>query len=117
MLEFIINTCFWTLAFYGLFELVKNVIYLCTYTKCKADGIHVIVTVKNQEDKIEGFLRSILFKILYGKEDYIQNVIVADLKSDDSTKEIAQKLQQDCEMIKVVSWKECKDIIDLIDGE
>lgn len=117
MFDFFINTALWTFAFYGLFEFIKNIIYLCTYTKCKADGIHVIVTVKNQEDKIEGFLRSILFKILYGKEDYIQNVIVADLKSDDSTKEIAQRLAQDYDVIKVVSWKECKDIIDLIDND
>lgn len=117
MLDFFINTLFWTFAFYGLFEFVKNIFYLCTYTKCKSDGINLIVTVKNQEDKIEGFLRSLTFKILYGKEDTIKNIIVADLKSDDKTKEIVQKLSIDNEMIKVVSWKECKDIIDLIDGE
>ena len=90
---------------------------MCTYTKCKSDGINLIVTVKNQEDKIEGFLRSLTFKILYGKEDTIKNIIVADLKSDDKTKEIVQKLSIDNEMLKVISWKECKDIIDLIDGE
>lgn len=117
MLEFVLNTIFWTFAFYGFFEFIKSVIYLCTYTKCKADGIHVIITVKNQEDKIEGFLRSLIFKILYGREDTIKNIIVADLKSEDKTKEIAQKLSQDNEMLKVVSWKECKDIIDLIDGQ
>jgi len=117
MFEFFINTFLWTFAFYGLFEFIKNIIYLCTYTKCKSDGIHVIITVKNQEDKIEGFLRSLIFKILYGKEENIKNVIVADLKSIDNTKEIAQKLSIDNEIIKVVSWKECKDIIDFINEE
>jgi len=117
MLEFFINTFIWTFAFYGLFEFLKNIVYLCTYTKCKLDGINVIVTVKNQEDKIEGFLRSLVFKILYGKEDSIKKIIVADLKSDDKTKEIVQKLSIDNEMIKVLSWKECKDIIDLIDQD
>lgn len=115
MLEFIINTVVWTFAFYGLFEFIKNIIYLCTYTKCKYDGINLIVTVKNQEEKIEGFLRSLIFKILYGKEDAINNIIVADLKSEDNTKKIVQMLSHDNDMIKVVSWKECKDIIDLID--
>ena len=115
MVEFIINTIFWTLAFYGLFELVKNILYISTYTKLKADGIYLILAVKNQEDKIEGFLRSILFKILYGKEEYLKNIIVADLKSKDKTKEIAKKMEKDYEMIKVISWKECKDIIDNID--
>ena len=115
MLQFVLNTIFWTLAFYGFFELIKNIIYITTYTKLKADGIHVIITVKNQEDKIEGILRSILFKIMYGKEDYIQNVIIADLHSKDKTKEIVKKIEQDNEIIKVLSWKECKEIIDNVD--
>ena len=75
------------------------------------------MAVKNQEDKIEGFLRSILFKILYGKEDNIKNIIVADLKSKDKTKEIAKKMGEDYEILKVVSWKECKEIIDGVDVE
>ena len=115
MLEFVVNTIFWTLAFYGLFELIKNIIYIGACTKFKVDGINVIITVKNQEDKIEGFLRSILFKILYGKEDYIKSVIVADLKSEDNTKEIIKKMEEDYNLLKAVSWKECKEIIDNID--
>ena len=54
-------------------------------------------------------------KILYGKEEYIKNIIVADLKSDDKTKEIAKKMSEDYEQLKVISWKECKDIIDNLD--
>ena len=34
----------------------------------------------------------ILFKILYGREDYLKNIIVADMESSDNTKEIAKKL-------------------------
>lgn len=89
--------------------------YISEYTKFKAKGIYLIIAVKNQEDKIEGFLRSSLFKILYGKEEYIKNIIVADLKSDDKTKEIAKKMSEDYEQLKVISWKECKDIIDNLD--
>ena len=114
-MEFVLNTIFWTLAFYGLYELIKNILYIGEYTKFKAKGIYLIIAVKNQEDKIEGFLRSSLFKILYGKEEYIKNIIVADLKSDDKTKEIAKKMSEDYEQLKVISWKECKDIIDNLD--
>ena len=114
-MEFIFKTIFWTLAFYGLYELIKNILYISEYTKFKAKGIYLIIAVKNQEDKIEGFLRSSLFKILYGKEEYIKNIIVADLKSDDKTKEIAKKMSEDYEQLKVISWKECKDIIDNLD--
>ena len=115
MLEFLFNSIFWTLAFYGLFELIKNIIYISTYTKFKTDGIYLILAVKNQEDRLEGFLRSMIFKVLYGKEEYIKNIIVADLRSEDKTKEIAKKMENDYEMIKVINWKECKEIIDNID--
>lgn len=114
-MEFILNTIFWTLAFYGLFEIVKNIIYLHTYTQFRSTGIYLIIAVKNQEEKIEGFLRSILFKILYGKENDLKNIIVADLKSNDNTKEIAKRLSTEYECLKVITWKECKDIIDNVD--
>ncbi len=114
-MELILNTIFWTLAIYGLFEIIKNIIYLCTYTKLTSDGIYIIIAVKNQEEKIEGFLRATLFKILYGREDYFKNVIVADLKSSDNTKEIAKRLSDEYECLKVISWKECKEIIDNVD--
>ncbi len=115
MLNFILSTIFWTLAFYGLFELVKNIIYIYTYTKLKSDGIYVIIAVKNQEDKIEGFLRSILFKILYGREEELKNVIVADLESKDDTKAIVKKLSKDYECLKVLSWKETRELMDNVD--
>lgn len=114
MLEFVLNTIFWTLAIYGLYEIIKNIIYITTYTKMKADGIYVIIAVKNQEEKIEGFLRSILFKILYGKEDNLKNIIVADLESEDNTKEIVKKLSNDYDVLKVATWKECKEIMDSV---
>ena len=76
MLEFILSTIFWTLAFYGLFE---------------------------------------LFKILYGREEYFRNIIVADLESTDKTKEIAKKLSKEYECLKVINWKECRDLMDNID--
>lgn len=114
-MEFILNTIFWTLALYGLFEIIKNIINIFTYTKLQSDGIYLIIAVKNQEEKIEGFLRSTLFKILYGKEEYLKNIIVADLKSTDKTKEIAKKLSEEYECLKVITWKECKDIMDNVD--
>lgn len=115
MIDFILHVIFWTLALYGLFELIKNIIYLYTYTNLKSEGIYIIVAVKNQEDKIEGFMRSFLFKILYGKEDSLKNIIVTDLRSTDNTKEILKKLSDDYEILKVANWKECKEIMDNID--
>lgn len=112
MVNFILNSLLWILALYGLFEIVKTIIYLCTYTNLKSDGIYLIVAVKNQENKIEVFMRSLLFRFLYGNEDYLSNIIVTDLESTDNTKKILYHLEKDYDCIKVVNWKECKDIID-----
>lgn len=113
--NFIINSILWTFALYGLFELVKQILYMCTYTNMKADGIYIIIAIKNQEERIEGFLRSSLFKLLYGKEEYIKDIIVTDLGSTDKTKEIVEKMSIDYECVKTTNWKECKEIFDNID--
>lgn len=115
MWNFTLNATLWTLALYGLFEIIKTIIYIFSYTNLKSDGIYLIVAVKNQESKIEIFLRSIMFRVLYGKEDFIKEVIVADLDSKDNTMQILEKLQKDYDCLKVNNWRECKEIIDNIE--
>lgn len=115
MINYILNGVLWVLALYGLFELIKTIVYTYTYTNLKADGIYVIIAAKNQEKKIEGFLRSFLFRLLYGKEENVKDVIVVDLNSTDETKEILEKLGHDYENIKISNWRDCKEIIDSVD--
>ena len=114
MSSFIGTTILWTLALYGLWELIKSIFYICTYTNCKADGIYLIIAAKNQENKIEGFLRTILFRILYGKEENIKEIIVTDLDSEDNTKWIIEKLAKEHDVIKTCDWKDCKELMDTI---
>ena len=114
MVNFIINTCIWTLALYGLFEIIKNIIYISTYTNYKGSGIYIIIATKNQENKIEGFLRSCLFKIFYAKEENIKDIIVTDLQSSDKTMEIEEKVVKNMQGVKVLNWDECKELIDEI---
>lgn len=115
MAEFIINGIFWVLALYGLFEIIKNIIYMCTYTKLKPEGIYIIIAAKNQENSIEGFLRTILFRIIYGKEENIKEIMVTDLDSTDNTMDILNRLSKEYDNIKPIKWKECKEIIESID--
>ena len=112
--DFIFNTIIYTLAIYGLIEIVKEIIRIYTYTNLKSDGIYIIVAVKNQENKIEGFLRSFLFRIIYGKEENIKDIIIADLDSKDDTKNILNRLNKEYKDIKISNWNECKDIIENI---
>jgi len=116
MLDFITNAVIWILALYGLIEIIKTIYYISTCTNLESDGIYFIIAVKNQEEKIEGFMRSILFRILYGKEECIKNVIITDLGSTDKTKEIAKKLENDYKIINIMDWRNCKDLIDSIDN-
>ncbi len=115
MLNFITNAIIWVLALYGLIEIIKTIYYICTCANIESNGIYFIIAVKNQEEKLEGFMRSILFRIIYGKEECVKNVIIADLGSTDKTKEIAKKLEQDYNFIDLMDWKNCKDLIDNMD--
>lgn len=114
MLEFIKETIIWIFALYGFIEVIKSIKYAHTYANLKSDKMYFILAVKNQEDKIEGTVRSLLFRILYGKEDLINNVIIADLNSSDKTLEIAEKLEREYENVIAIDWKECKELIENI---
>ncbi len=115
MAQFVLNMILWTLAIYGLIEIVKTIYYICSYTNLKPDGIYLILAVKNQEEKIEGFVRNFLFRVIYGKEEHLKDIILTDLDSHDGTKEIIEKLGNEYDYIKVTNWRECKEIIDTIE--
>ena len=110
MLDFILNCILWVCALYGLIEIIKNAIYIHSCNKIKTDGIHMIVAVKNQEDTIEGFLRSLNFRIIYGNDDCIENFVVLDLNSTDNTKHIIENFSSDYPSIKVLNWTEFQEL-------
>ena len=110
MMDFFINCVLWVCAIYGIIEIVKNIIYVKSCNSIHPDGIHLVVAVKNQEDKIEGFLRSLNFRLLYGKEDNIEDIIVLDLNSNDNTKYIVDNFANDSSNVKVVNWNEFEEL-------
>ena len=67
MLDFILNALVYTLAIYGLIEIIKMIYYIMEYTNLNEDGIYIIISAKNQEKVIGGILRSVLIKIMYVK--------------------------------------------------
>jgi hypothetical protein len=110
MKDFILNCLLWVCALYGFFEIIKTCFYIYSCNKIKTDGLNIIVTVKNQEDKIEGFLRSLNFRLLYGKEGYIENIIVLDLNSNDNSKKIIDNLSDELPNIKLINWNEFEEL-------
>lgn len=113
-MNFILNSIIWILAIYGLLEIIKNIISIFSYSKLSDNGLYVIIATKNQEKCIESFLRSLLFRIIYGKEEYIKNLIITDLNSIDSTYDIELKLAQDYEQLRFMEWPDCKSFLDKI---
>lgn len=114
MLDFILFGILWTFAIYGFIEIIKKIYFTLTHVNHRNNGIYLIIATKNQEEKIEGVLRSVLFRFIYGKEENINNIIVTDLGSTDTTPEIIEKLSKDYETVEVLNWKECKDLIEKI---
>ena len=117
MINFFINVILWTLALYGFFEILKTILRTYLHPKISSSGIYLIIAVKNEENKIEGFLRSFLFKLLYGKEDNIDNIFVVDLNSSDKTPDILNILSKDYDCLKYTDLKSCTQIFDTISGE
>ena len=114
MSEFIINGVFWVLALYGLIEIVKALVDSFTYTDLSDKGIYVVVATKNREERIEGFIRSFLSRLLYKNENIGANIVIAGLDSQDKTDEILLKLEKEYRNVKFTNWEECKKIIDNI---
>lgn len=121
MIYFLLNIILWTLALYGLIEIIKTIVYSYTYSSRginDSDGIYLIVATKNQEENIEGFLRSNLLNALYGNKEnmrdvnYVKDIVVVDLSSEDKTREIIEKISKDSDCFRVIGWEECKNIID-----
>lgn len=114
MANFIFNVLLWTFALYGVFEIFKTLIHTYYHPKITSNGIYLFIAVKNEENKIEGFLRSILFRIIYGKEENIENIFVLDLNSTDKTSDILNMISRDYDCIKYTDLNNCKEILDNI---
>lgn len=98
MVYFILNTILWTMAFYGIIELAKQ-IFNSIY---KGKKEYLIILVKNEEKNIEWTIRKILIKIKMENIKNIEKIIIIDLGSNDNTKEILEKIEKDYAIIKFV---------------
>lgn len=115
MLNFFSSCIIWIFAIYGFIDFIKTIYNGRIHKRIETNGIYVIIAVKNQEQQIEMFLRSVIFRILYGKEEYLKNIIVTDLNSIDNTKEILEKFSEDYDEIKIAEWESLKQKLDNLD--
>ena len=111
MLDFLLNLTIWTLVMYAIFEIIRILLYYFILPKEEGEDTYIVITVKDGEEYIEGVLRSLIYKILYGKENNIKQILIIDLNSQDSTINIIKKLELDYTCIKLVEYGKYKDII------
>jgi len=107
----IIQVIIWILALYGLIEIVIETYRAC-FVLNNVKDMYILVAVKNQEEYIEGIVRSIVFKNLYDRNDEIfNNIIIADMGSTDNTVHILKKLCGEYEFLKVINCNESDQLM------
>jgi len=104
MLEVIAKSIACFLAVYGVIQMCLK---LCDYLmnlrfdKKKGD-IHIVITVKNQQDTIEGIVRSVVWKNLNNHNGgVIPEILIVDMGSTDDTPEILKRLHEEYDFIQV----------------
>lgn len=110
MLDFILTSILWILALYGLFEIIKTIIHIRKYPKISFTGTSFVITVHNQENNIEYFLRLLIYQMLYYNLS-IPEVIVVDLDSTDNTLDILHAFAKDFNFITVLSLEEYTSLL------
>ena len=112
MADFVLTSILWILALYGLFEIIKTIIHIHKYPAVSFNDTSFIITVHNQENNIEYFLKLFIYKILYSNLN-IPEIVIVDLNSTDKTLDILNNFAKDFSFIKVLTLDEYKDILSI----
>lgn len=103
MINIIMQSVICFLVVYAIIQIGINIYNKLLNTEVEEkDDLYIIITVKNLEDKIEGIIRSIVWKNLNTKQGgRIPNILVVDLGSDDETPLILERLCKEYSFIQV----------------
>ena len=110
MLDFILTSILWILALYGLFEILKTIVHVHTYPRSSFTDTSFVITVHNQENNIEYFLRLFIYKMLYDNLS-IPEIIIVDLNSSDNTLDIIRTFSRDFCFITVLTLDEYMSLL------
>ena len=102
MLTILIQSLICFFAVYGIIQMGINIYNELYKIPVKKDDIYIIITVKNQQDTIEGIIRSVVWKSLnntYG--GIVPNILVVDLGSTDDTMQVLNRLLTEYDFIQV----------------
>ena len=93
----------------------KALQYECYSNKWKAETkitpTYTVLTVKNNEDCIEGVIYSIIKEMRRNNLLFTQNILVVDLGSKDNTVKIVERLSQKYEFIHILHSNSYMDMV------
>ena len=88
---------------YGTVEIILNIVSNYQIKRMRRKSKYIIILEKNQEEKIEGIIRSLELEELTNKNNKFEETIIIDFNSTDSTKEILDRICKKNKNIKVLS--------------
>ncbi len=97
------------ICFFAVFGFIQLILRIkdTFFSGNGADNYAIVVTVKNQQDSVEGIIRAVVWNCLHnlgGKT--VPQIIAVDLGSDDDTYKILQRLSDEYDFIKVTNKEE-----------
>ncbi len=107
MLETFFMTIFCILAVYGAVKFIFMLYGCFANIDCESIKRHMVIFLNNNENDVEGFLRSMALE-----HNQLRGDIIAVLNnSKDKTREILLKLENEYEMLRVMTMEEYIDFV------
>ncbi|MDK2799527.1 MAG: hypothetical protein PWP27_1905 [Clostridiales bacterium] len=109
MVEIIFQSLICFFAVYGVIQMgIQIYDYLYNFqSNNKKNDVYIIITVKNQQDTIEGIIRSVVWKSLNNNHGgIVPNILVVDMGSTDDTLKILDKLCMEYDFIEIADKEE-----------
>ena len=103
-LESYIAIPLWTFAIFGFFYFIVRVIATVQLFKQRKQGVYtLVISAKNQEEAIEGVVRSFILKAgLDSTEEKLLQIVLMDTGSKDATPKIMENLSREYAVIKLI---------------
>ncbi len=93
----------------------KAIKFECGADFCKTEKktpTYIVLTVKNNEDCIEGVIRSLINELRFKNNPFVSsNILVIDLGSEDNTIKILERLSNKYEFIHILHSSSYIDIV------
>jgi len=99
---------FWFLAVIGTISIIEAIVNWVVNCGKKSGDMYVMLTVKNQQDSVEGLLRSVVWQNLHRENGgNIPQIVVIDLGSVDDTPNILRRIADDYSFVHITDREGC----------